>query len=145
MSGGVEREGERQDMIPRTVSLPGYFAPRNRRYYVVKFMARSIIALLLFTQATNSFSHSGGLDEYGCHTDSSNDTYHCHRSTSSSDSSGDGVGVLLALVLLAYLVSVSMENEETVKSATGDTDTSLIGVSPMLIDDGLGVKLWIKF
>lgn len=112
---------------------------------VMKLMARCIVAVLMFTQSANSFSHGGGLDEYGCHTDTSTGDYHCHRSTSSSDSSSDGAGILLGLILLASLVSVSMRNDESVKLTTDNVDTSSMGISPLPIDGGLGVKLWIRF
>lgn len=127
------------------VAVCGRHKITSRRDGPVKLVTRSIIAIVLFAQSTNGFSHGGGLDEYGCHTDSSNGTYHCHRSTSTSDSDGGVVGVLIGLALLVYLVSASVRDNESMKSAPMDASPDFIGVSPMLINDGVGVKLWVKF
>lgn len=38
-----------------------------------------IIGVVLALVAGYGYTHSGGLDKYGCHTDHKNGDYHCHR------------------------------------------------------------------
>lgn len=37
------------------------------------------VAVALALVGGYAISHGGGLDQYGCHTDHSKGTYHCHR------------------------------------------------------------------
>lgn len=45
----------------------------------MKKLGYSAIAIVLTMFGIYAFSHGGGLDQYGCHTDSRTGGYHCHR------------------------------------------------------------------
>lgn len=40
---------------------------------------RTLLALLVIAIAGEAFSHGGGLDKNGCHTNRKTGDYHCHR------------------------------------------------------------------
>jgi hypothetical protein len=43
-------------------------------------MKKLFLALFAFSLlASNAFSHQGGLDKKGCHTDKKTGKYHCHK------------------------------------------------------------------
>jgi hypothetical protein len=45
----------------------------------MKKVVFAVIAVILALGGGYAISHSGGLDQYGCHTDHKKGDYHCHR------------------------------------------------------------------
>jgi len=76
-----------------------------------------IIITILIPQV--SFSHSGGTDSNGCHTDSSTGTRHCHNSSNSSESSDSGGSVeliILAVILVSGIIYWQYSSKSSLKS-----------------------------
>ena len=46
---------------------------------VINSMRKVIVILYFLFLSSLSFSHGGGLNQYGCHNDNINDGYHCHQ------------------------------------------------------------------
>lgn len=86
---------------------------------------KKIIALfLMITYSSAVFSHSGGTDSYGCHTDSSTGSYHCHND--SSGSSDTAIASALAILLVTFLFrggSQQMINETNEDKKQNKTTT----------------------
>ena len=45
----------------------------------MKKFGYACIAIVLAIFGIAAFSHGGGLDQFGCHTDHKTGVYHCHR------------------------------------------------------------------
>ena len=63
------------------------------RFASVTVLSLSAIALT----AVTAYSHSGGLDGYGCHHDRKNGGYHCHQGTFAGQSLASKNEMLAAL------------------------------------------------
>ncbi|OYZ24307.1 MAG: hypothetical protein B7Y39_01240 [Bdellovibrio sp. 28-41-41] len=63
-------------------------------------MIKAFISLTFFLYTLSSFGHSGGTDKYGCHTDKSTGSYHCHKGPNKgknfkSKTEGEAAGLAL--------------------------------------------------
>lgn len=122
------------------------------------------LSLVFFVAAWSgdAFAHSGGLDEYGCHRNSSTGVYHCHDSSNDTENGGGSSGltedekiVLVALlgacavagvVALLYVAFDDSPSTGRARASASDGDAS-----PFIPDDvafapldggGVGALSW---
>lgn len=78
-----------------------------------------LVVFMLLVNPNISFASPGGLDKYGCHTESSTGNYHCHNSGTSSSSSNSGdystEEKMLALFIVAGLSYWYIKSNRTMK------------------------------
>ena len=75
------------------------------------------VVFMLLVNPDISFASPGGLDKYGCHTESATGKYHCHNSGTSSSNSGDysTEEKMLALFIVAGLSYWYIKSNRTLK------------------------------
>lgn len=93
----------------------------------------TVVALSLALLPLSAGAHGGGLDAYGCHTNHSTGSYHCHRgaSTSGESSSSErgetevrpavivgGVAVVVVVVVVAVVASRRSRGSTTTATVT---------------------------
>lgn len=92
------------------------------------------------------FAHGGGLDQYGCHHDNSNGSYHCHRGGNGSSESSSGgdvlkvVGVITGIFLFVWLVKEVSGIEYRLEK----NDDGVI-FRPIVGDDSVGIAVDVRY
>jgi hypothetical protein len=114
---------------------------------VTQFMVIVVAGTFISSPAR---AHGGALDQYGCHHQTSDNTYHCHNSSSSSSESSDsskGASGLL-LVLVAAVAVYWLINENKKRFNAEDTEQEHRrnwGIYPYLTEDTKGLVLRYGF
>ncbi len=56
-------------------------SPANREDPLQYYLRTILVSLFAMTMPSLAFAHGGGLDQHGCHRQTSDNTYHCHSGT----------------------------------------------------------------
>jgi hypothetical protein len=90
----------------------------------MKLVVKIVLSLLVANMPISAWSHGGGVDQNGCHRDSSTGGRHCHSSSgttsgsSSETSEGDAALAVISLLSVIGLIlwATSLSSQKSVAS-----------------------------